>query len=226
MPGHDAIVPFFAVQRGAVELIAPKADDSRIETAGSAGHTAPWSISCLFHRGAVHGNLDFLMNLRLSDYLRQQTGFLLLREASWVPLDGTQEDRPRRWTTAFVNVPQVNGISEAVDQRGRGHPGQAGRAVGVRAAGGAADLRIAAQCSIELNSGRECTRMHANARESQSTARLPCIRVHSRAFAAALGRSAAHPPPGIIIALSGLDSAQRATSVLQYATCGGGRAVA
>ena len=124
VPGHDAIVPFFAVQRGAVELIAPKADDSRIETAGSAGHTAPWSISCLFHRGAVHGNLDFLMNLRLSDYLRQQTGFLLLREASWVPLDGMQEDRPRRWATAFVNVPQVNGISEAVDQRGRGHPGK------------------------------------------------------------------------------------------------------
>jgi hypothetical protein len=124
VPGHDAIVPFFAVQRGAVELIAPKTDDSRIETAGAAGHTAPWSISCLFHRGAVHGNLDFLMNLRLSDYLRQQTGFLLLREASWVPLDGMQEDRPRRWTTAFVNVPQVNGISEAVDQRGRGHPGK------------------------------------------------------------------------------------------------------
>jgi hypothetical protein len=124
VPGHDEIVPFFAVQRGAVELIAPKADDSRIETVGSAGHTAPWSISCLFHRGAVHGSLDFLMNLRLSDYLRQQSGFLLLRDASWVPLDGSQADPARRWPTAFVNVPQVNGISEAVDQRGRGHPGK------------------------------------------------------------------------------------------------------
>ena len=124
VPGHDGVVPFFAVQRGAVELIAPTADDSRIETVGSSGHTAPWSISCLFHRGAVHGNLDFLMNLRLSDYLRQQTGFLLLRDASWVPLDGAQAGGPRRWATAFVNVPQVNGISEAVDQRGRGHPGR------------------------------------------------------------------------------------------------------
>jgi hypothetical protein len=124
VPGHSEIVPFFAVQRGAVELIAPKTHDAQIETAGSAGHTAPWSISCLFHRGAVHGSLDFLMNLRLSDYLRQQTGFLLVREASWVPLDDTVADRPRRWTTTFVNVPQVNGISEAVDQRGRGHPGK------------------------------------------------------------------------------------------------------
>jgi hypothetical protein len=123
VPGHAGVVPFFAVQRGAVELIAPRADD-QIETAGSAGHTAPWSISCLFHRGAVHGSLDFLMNLRLSDYLRQQTGFLLLREANWVPLDGAGGDEPRRWATAFVNVPQVNGISEAVDQRGRGHPGK------------------------------------------------------------------------------------------------------
>lgn len=124
VPGHTEIVPFFAVQRGAVELIAPKREDDRIETVGSAGHTAPWSISCLFHRGAVHGSLDFLMNLRLSDYLRQQTGFLLLRDANWVPLDDRQGDDPRRWPTAFVNVPQVNGISEAVDQRGRGHPGK------------------------------------------------------------------------------------------------------
>ncbi len=124
VPGHNEIVPFFAVQRGAVELIAPKTEDARIETEGGAGHTAPWSISCLFHRGAVHGNLDFLMNLRLSDYLRQQTGFLLLREANWVPLNDSQADQPRRWTIAFVNVPQVNGISEAVDQRGRGHPGK------------------------------------------------------------------------------------------------------
>ena len=124
VPGHEDVVPFFAVQRGAVELIAPKTPDDRIETAGSAGHTAPWSISCLFHRGAVHGSLDFLMNLRLSDFLRQQTGFLLLRDAHWVPLDPPADATARRWATAFVNVPQVNGISEAVDQRGRGHPGK------------------------------------------------------------------------------------------------------
>ncbi len=125
-PGHEDVVPFFAVQRGAVELIAPQVDDSQVQTAGSGGHTAPWSISCLFHRGAVHGSLDFLMNLRLSDYLRQQSGFLLLRDATWAPVDSGRGDVPRRWTTAFVNVPQVNGISEAVDQRGRGHPGKLG----------------------------------------------------------------------------------------------------
>jgi hypothetical protein len=124
VPGHEEMVPFFAVQRGAVELIAPKSVDDRVETTGSAGHTAPWSISCLFHRGAVHGSLDFLMNLRLSDYLRQQTGFLLLRDAAWAPVDTGRGDVPRRWPIAFVNVPQVNGISEAVDQRGRGHPGK------------------------------------------------------------------------------------------------------
>ena len=123
VPGHDEVVPFFAVQRGAVELIAPRTEDVQIGTAETPAHTAPWSISCLFHRGAVHGSLDFLMNLRLSDYLRQQSGFLLLRDASWVPI-ASNPDRPRRWAAAFVNVPQVNGISEAVDQRGRGHPGK------------------------------------------------------------------------------------------------------
>ena len=47
-----------------------------------------------------------------------------------------------------------------------------------------------------------------SARIRQSTARLPCIRVHSAAAFAV--DPTAHPPPGIIIALSGLDSAQRA----------------
>ncbi|MGH7628071.1 MAG: hypothetical protein ACREOF_01515 [Gemmatimonadales bacterium] len=35
VPGHEEVVPFFAVQRGAVELIAPKIVDDRVETGGA-----------------------------------------------------------------------------------------------------------------------------------------------------------------------------------------------
>ena len=123
VPGHPDIVPFFAVQRGAVQLIVPSAGDDRVETPGAMGITAPWSISCLFERGAVHGSLDFLMNQRLSDFLKQQTGFLVIRDASWTPIGGGDE-AGRSWPLVLVNSPQLNGISEAIDQRGRGHPGK------------------------------------------------------------------------------------------------------
>jgi hypothetical protein len=123
VPGHQDVAPFFAIQRGAVQVIVPSGDDARVETPGSMGITAPWSISCLFERGAVHGSLDFLMNQRLSDFLKQQTGFLVIRDATWTPIgDGSQG--MRAWPVVLVNVPQLNGISEAVDQRGRGHPGK------------------------------------------------------------------------------------------------------
>ena len=123
VPGHQDVAPFFAIQRGAVQLIVPSEDEDRVETAGSMGITAPWSISCLFERGAVHGSLDFLMNQRLSDFLKQQTGFLVIRDASWTPI-GDASQALRSWPVVLVNVPQLNGISEAIDQRGRGHPGK------------------------------------------------------------------------------------------------------
>ena len=69
----------------------------------------------------MHGSLDFLMNQRLSDFLKQQTGFLVIREARWTPI-GDGDQAGRAWPLVLVNVPQLNGISEAVDQRGRGHP--------------------------------------------------------------------------------------------------------
>ena len=123
VPGHPDVVPFFALQRGAVQLIVPSQGDDRVETPGLMGITAPWSISCLFERGAVHGSLDFLMNQRLSDFLKRQTGFLVIRDAAWTPI-GTDDEPGRTWSLVLVNTPQLNGISEAVDQRGRGHPGK------------------------------------------------------------------------------------------------------
>ena len=64
------------------------------------------------------------MNQRLSDFLKQQTGFLVIRDASWTPIGGGDEPG-RTWPLVLVKSPQLNGISEAVDQRGRGHPGAA-----------------------------------------------------------------------------------------------------
>lgn len=125
LPGHAQPSPFFALQRDAVSLIAPKAEPSRVEAEGSAGITSPWSIACLFEHGTLHGRLDFLTNQRLSDYLRTQTGFLVVRDAVWMPpMAGAEAPGDRRWATVIVNVARLHGISEASVQTSRGHPGK------------------------------------------------------------------------------------------------------
>ncbi|HXE57408.1 MAG TPA: hypothetical protein VNK43_05365 [Gemmatimonadales bacterium] len=124
VPGHESAVPFFAVRREATELVAPQVEESHVETPGSAGITSPWGVICLFDRGLLEGRLDFLTNQRLSDYLRGHSGFLVVREAAWIPLDGDRVGESRHWPIALANVSRLNGVSELPTQPGRGHPGR------------------------------------------------------------------------------------------------------
>ncbi len=126
LPWSDKAAGFFALQRSAVGLIAPAgASGDHVETAGGAGITAPWTISCLFDQGILHGRLDFLVNLRLSDYLLQQTGFLLVRGAVWEPSGPNAAGKPgQRWPVALVNPLRVLGVVEGEQQSAGSHPGR------------------------------------------------------------------------------------------------------
>lgn len=122
LPGGGARrVGFFALQRDAVRMIAPAAAAVPVEAEGVGGITSPWRISCLFDQGILDGRLDFLVNLRLSDYLRQQAGYLVVRDGIW---QATGREDPRRWPVLLVNPGQVLGIVEGDDQPVRGHPGR------------------------------------------------------------------------------------------------------
>jgi hypothetical protein len=121
LPGESAPVGFFALQREAVRLVAPAAPPNEVETEGVGGITSPWRISCLFDQGVLDGRLDFLVNLRLSDYLRQQAGYLVVRDGEWRSRDGASG---RRWPIVVVNPGQVLGIVESEQQSGGGHPGR------------------------------------------------------------------------------------------------------
>ena len=121
LPGEARDVGFFALQRDAVRFMAPAAED-QIETEGVGGITSPWRVSCLFDQGILDGRLDFLVNLRLSDYLRQQAGYLVVRDGVWRPRQGT--DEPRQWPIVVVNPGQMLGIVESDTQPRGGHPGR------------------------------------------------------------------------------------------------------
>ncbi len=126
LPWSDKLVGFFALQRSSVGLIAPLGGGGEhVETAGGAGITSPWSIACVFDQGMLHGRLDFLVNLRLSDYLLQQTGFLIVRTAVWEPLGPQAAGKAgQRWPVALINPLRVLGLVEGEQQRGGAHPGR------------------------------------------------------------------------------------------------------
>ena len=120
LPGEMQPVGFFALQRDAIRFLAPVASADQIETEGTGGITSPWRISCLFDQGILNGRLDFLVNLRLSDYLRQQAGYLVVRDGVW----GEPSAGARRWPVVVVNPGAVLGIVESDDQPQGGHPGR------------------------------------------------------------------------------------------------------
>ena len=125
VPGLERPAEFLAVQRASVGLVAPSAPEDLVETEGGAGITSPWRIACFFEQGILYGRLDFLVNLRLSDYLRQQTGFLVVRDGVWAAADSAIDASPTgRWPVVLVNPARVLGIVEGDNPPGAGHPGR------------------------------------------------------------------------------------------------------
>ncbi len=122
LPGETHAVGFFALQRDAIRFLAPVASPDQIETEGTGGITSPWRISCLLDQGILSGRLDFLVNLRLSDYLRQQAGYLVVRDGVWGERDGRRA--AQKWPVVVVNPGAVIGIVESDDQPQGGHPGR------------------------------------------------------------------------------------------------------
>lgn len=113
IPHRADPIPFVALRREAVHLIEPQIEEEMIETAGSMGRTTPRPVSCLFPAGELRGQLEVLVNVRVSDYLRQQAHFLVVREAVFRPYgapDGSAE--VRRVRTVLVNGAAAVGIVE------------------------------------------------------------------------------------------------------------------
>ncbi len=94
-------------------LIEPTQPDEPVEAAGSLGRTTPREVGCLLEVGMLRGTLEVLVNVRVSDYLRQQPGFVVLRRCVLMPYgEALGSAQARRITTAVVNLARVVGVSE------------------------------------------------------------------------------------------------------------------
>ncbi len=118
IPNENERLPFVALRREAVLIVEPTQGDELVDTAGSVGRTSPHRVGCLLSSGILHGTLDVLVNVRVSDFLRQQPGLAVLHDCALVPYGQPPEsNQARKIRVALVNLGRVTGVAEWVNQQ-------------------------------------------------------------------------------------------------------------
>jgi len=117
IPNENDRLPFVAVRRDSIILVEPTQSDELVDTPGSGGRTSSHRVGCLLPVGLLHGTLEVLVNVRVSDFLRQQPSLAVLHDCSLVPYGQPPEsNQARKLRLALVNLGRVTGVAEWVNQ--------------------------------------------------------------------------------------------------------------
>ena len=111
IPTRPDAVNFIGFRREAVHVVAPTIDEM-VEPSGGVGHTTPRDVTCILATGEIQGKLDVLVNLRVSDFLRQQTSLVVLRRCVFRPHGATEPAQERRLAVAIVNMARAVGVAQ------------------------------------------------------------------------------------------------------------------
>jgi hypothetical protein len=118
VPNESERLPFIGFRRDSIIVVEPTQTDELIDTAGSVGRTSAHRVGCLLDEGILHGTLEVLVNVRVSDFLRQQPGLAVLHDCTLVPYgQPADSNQGRRLRHALVNLSRVTGIAEWVNQQ-------------------------------------------------------------------------------------------------------------
>jgi len=113
LPQATDVLPFVALRRESIMLIEPTLGDDMVETTGSVGRTSPRDVLCLLTAGQVRGTLEVLINVRVSDFLRQQANLMVMRRCIFMPYGETEESpKARQLGTVVVNLSTAVGVAE------------------------------------------------------------------------------------------------------------------
>ncbi|MBK8792783.1 MAG: hypothetical protein IPN59_06410 [Holophaga sp.] len=119
LPGSGQVHPFLALHKSAVLLVVPQGTS---ELPASEGNQAPRErrlVTCLLSLGSIQGYLETPENIRTSDFLLHNPGFLELTECHIGPnpyLD-PKEISGDAIPMVLVNVRCLVGLAEEVDER-------------------------------------------------------------------------------------------------------------
>jgi len=117
IPNESERLPFVAVRRDSILVVEPTQADKLVDTPGSGGRTSSHRVGCLLPAGVLHGTLEVLVNVRVSDFLRQQPSLAVLHDCALVPYGQPAEStQARKLRLALVNLGRVTGVAEWVNQ--------------------------------------------------------------------------------------------------------------
>ena len=114
LPGRAQLVPFFALQAAATLLVVPGVE-SRLESEPPNVVYTSLPVTFLLGGGVLDGRLAVPSTLRLSDHLKAQSGFIVVRDAMWTPHRGGGEphaDARRTLPIVLVHAALVVGVEE------------------------------------------------------------------------------------------------------------------
>jgi hypothetical protein len=118
IPNQSERLPFVGLRREAIHVVEPTQADELVDTPGSVGRTSTHQVGCLLPAGILHGSLEVLVNVRVSDYLRQQPGVAVLRDCTLVPYGQPMDSaQARKIRCALVNLSRVSGVAEWLNQQ-------------------------------------------------------------------------------------------------------------
>lgn len=118
VPNESERIPFVAVRRDSIIVVEPTQSDELVDTPGSGGRTSAHRVGCLLPIGVLHGTLEVLVNVRVSDFLRQQPSLAVLHDCVLVPHGQPPEsNQARKLRVALVNLGRVTGVAEWVNQQ-------------------------------------------------------------------------------------------------------------
>lgn len=111
LPTRPDTVNFVGFRREAVHLVAPSMEEL-IEPPGAVGRTTERDVTAILPAGELQGKLEVLVNLRVSDFLRQQTSLAVMRRCVFRPHGATDPAQERRLAVAIVNMARVLGVAQ------------------------------------------------------------------------------------------------------------------
>jgi len=111
IPGEVDPIPFVALRREAVILVAPALPKEHVQDV-SPGPTWAREIACLLPIGSLRGTITVPEGLRLSDHLQQQGQLLLMRHCLLAPYGATlNAPDARSLPAAVVDLRHVAGVA-------------------------------------------------------------------------------------------------------------------
>ncbi len=110
LPGRDDTLPFFALHKQSIILVAPAETETHLEKA--AGERDDHHVDCMLEDVIIRGVIKVRKGVRLSDGLAQHDGFLVLRETLIRGMSSGQVVE-RRVPVAIVNDDALIGIAES-----------------------------------------------------------------------------------------------------------------